>query len=125
MGVFLSGPHLGPIHSNVRLSGGKKKNSSSGGVLGIIVLAVLLIAAIHYWFIAVPVLVVALAVGIPVRRKAVRTQQEAQAMAARDARAAARDADELRVMHQSVEVARLRNEQAKLDREFYKEDPTP
>ena len=51
----------------------EKKECCRGGVLGIIALAGLTVAAIHYWLIAVPVLVVALAIGIPIRERAVRT----------------------------------------------------
>ena len=103
MGVYLRGPHLGPIGTGARLSGRK---NSGGGCLGIFVFVIVLGLAVQYWYVVLPVTAVVLAVYIPARMKAVRQQQAAQAIADREARAAALEAAEVRTMRQSVEVAR-------------------
>lgn len=99
----------------VQVNTGRRRHHWFLATIGVLILLGL---AIKFWFIVLPVVVIAAAILIPMRVKALKERQAAEALAAQ------KDADE-EALAKEVRLSKLRNQQHKLDKEFYADEPTP
>lgn len=62
VGFYLRGPHLGPIHTGVRLRIRSRRGRGDGklgpALLALVLVGALVVASVKYWYITVPVIFV-------------------------------------------------------------------
>jgi hypothetical protein len=60
MGLYIRGPHLGPIHTGVRVRSRRGRGDGKLGpaLLALVLVGALVAASVKYWYITVPVAVV-------------------------------------------------------------------
>jgi hypothetical protein len=89
MGLYIRGPHLGPIHTGVRVRSRRGRGDGKLGpaLLALVLVGALVVASVKYWYITLPVVLVIAALVIwrynSKPAKAARAAVTAQALVSR------------------------------------------